>query len=333
MDESTAYKHHTSQRSKAMAEIRPHFKYRVAMSGTPMPNGLLDIWHQVFLVDDGEHLGGKYYAFRAATHEPVPVTRDISEWVEKPEAREAIADILADMTIRFSLEECIDMPEHVVSTRSFDLSTKSMRHYKTMLDNALLELDSGEITAVHAAALTTKLLQIASGSVYGDGTAHTLDTTRYDLVAELCAERPHTLVAFLWHHQREQLIQALERAGISNYAVIDSNAKGVPDIVRRFQDGQYRVLLAHPQSASHGLTLTRATTTIWASPTYDAERFRQFNRRIYRAGQKQRTETILIQATDTIDSRVYDRVQGKMDDEDSLLSLVKSLRSTMKEVA
>lgn len=329
IDESTAYKTPTAQRSKAMVKIAKFFNYVVLSSGTPMPQGLLDLWNQMFLIDQGERLGNSFFKFRYAVCESVqtgPSDRMV-KWVEKEGARDAVSDLIADVTIRYTLEDCIDMPERIVNTIEYPLPAKTRNQYETMVNETLLELEEGSVNATTAAVVLGKLMQIASGAVYESADKyHVLDTTRYDLIAELCVQRPHTLVLFNWRHQRDELIKALERAGIDQYAVIDGTTKNTSEIVTDFQAGQYRVLLAHPKSVSHGLTLTRATTTIWSSPTYEAERFQQANYRIYRAGQKQRTEFLLIAAADTVDQQAYARLQNKINNQGSLLEIVKTLR-------
>lgn len=327
VDESTAFKNKDSQRSKAIAKVAQHFDVRLAMTGTPMPNGLLDVWHQAYLVDDGAHLGARYYAFRAATHDPVEVAMGIKNWIPKAGAEEVVADLISPITLRYRLEDCVDLPNNHTTYRMIDLTGRLRRYYAEMEQDALIELEGEDVTAVNAAALAGKLSQIASGSVYGlDKDAYTLAPDRYDLIADLVAERAHTLVAFQWRHQRQGILAALERAGITDVAVIDGeNNKDVHDTVHRFQNGEYRALLAHPASAGHGLTLTRANTVIWASPTWNAEHFEQFNRRIYRTGQTQKTETIIIAARGTVDERAMDRLLGKVDRQTSTMELLRSM--------
>lgn len=330
VDESTAYKNPSAQRSRAMKAIAKHFKVVILMTGTPMPNGVLDVWHQAYIVDNGERLGPSFYKFRNTVCEPRQTgpRPEHVEWIDKEGATDAVADLLRDITIRYKFEDCVDVPENFVHTLDFTLGHKLRSLYEEMKEDALLELEGDKtVSAVNAAAILGKLLQIASGAVYGAGEYHVLDTERYELIAELVDQRPHSVVAFLWRHQRDQLTKTLSQKGIS-YAVIDGDtpAKLVPEIVEKFQNGELRALLAHPQSASHGLTLTRGTTTIWCGPTYDAERFEQFNRRIYRAGQTQRTETILVQAVDTIEGKVYDRLQGKLSKQLDLLGLIQVLK-------
>ena len=150
---------------------------------------------------------------------------------------------------------------------------------------------------------------------------------------ELVEQRNHSLVAFNWSHERDFLVAQAEKRGIK-YGVIDGStpANKRKDIVDRMQAGQLKVVFAHPQSAGHGLTMTTATTVIWASPTYNAEHYQQFNRRIYRAGQTKRTEVIHIAAEDTWEPGVYEKLQGKLGRMENLLTILKDLNS-MKEIA
>jgi SNF2 family DNA or RNA helicase len=144
---------------------------------------------------------------------------------------------------------------------------------------------------------------------------------------DLVNERKHSVVAFNWRHERDQLIKLAEAQKVS-YEVIDGATPGErrTDIVQRFQAGQITVLFCHPQSAGHGLTLTKANTTIWCSPTYNAEHFQQFNRRIYRAGQTQKTETILIAAKDTWETDVYKKLENKLSKMEELLTVLLKIR-------
>lgn len=323
IDESTAYKNPTAQRSKALDKLAGQFKYRVAMTGTPTPNGLLDLWHQIKLVDRGQALGSSYWAFRAATHTPVS-KGPFTEWEVKEGASDAVYSLISDFNIRYKLEDCLDMPENIVSTYAFDLSPKHLELYERLRHDALLELQNADITALNAASLATKLMQAASGSVYdSDGNSHELSTERYELVLDLVEERKQCLVAFQWKHQRDRLIAEARKRKLS-FATIDGNVSHaeINDVVNGFQKGRIKVIFAHPKSAGHGLTLTAGTATIWASPTYNLEHYLQFNRRIYRAGQTQRTETIHIAANNTIDVKAYARLEQKQNMQQDLLELL-----------
>lgn len=332
VDESTAYKNRSAQRSRAAAKVAERFEYRILMTGTPMPNGVMDVWHQAKMVDDGERLGANFYRFRNVVCEPQQVgpAANMVQWTDKDGAADAVADQLSDITIRYSRDECLSLPANQLSTIDITLPPKLRDLYEKFKDDALLELASGEIDAVNAAAMRTKLLQIASGAVYDSAHEyHVLDHYRYELVAELCNQRQHTVVAFMWQHQKEEMAKALGKLGLS-YQIIDGSVTAkngaVDKIVEEFQAGGTRVLLIHPKSGSHGLTLTKGTTTIWPSPTDNGEWYTQFNQRIHRTGQTQRTETILIRAADTVELRAYANLQNKVGKQLSLLDLMNDLR-------
>jgi len=326
MDECTAYKHRTSARAKAMAKIAKHFKYRVGMSGTPNPNGVLDLWHQYFLLDDGEILGTNFWAFRSKVCEPVQTGpgSEMVKWVDRPGAAEAVADLLAGMTIRHKMEKCISIPPHTVRTINFDLSAKHLKEYKDLAKHAIIQLKDKTVSAVHKGALRTKLLQLASGAVYdAEGNPAVASTDRYELVLDLAEERESCVIAFNWTHQRNELLRLAKKRKIK-FALIDGTVKG-PDrtkAVKDFQAGKIKILFAHPMSAAHGLTLTKGTTTIWPGPIDDAERFQQFNRRIYRAGQERKTETIMVAANDTLDAGVFANLDGKVEGMVDLLDIL-----------
>lgn len=324
IDESTAFKNPTARRSKILAKLIQHIKYRIALTGTPAPNSILDIWHQVFLIDDGARLGKSYFKFRGISCEIENPYASFKVWTDKPGIKDAVADILGDITIRHKLEECLDIPENNVIEVNYDLCSKTRSAYDELVKTSLLELDIGAIEAVQASVLTSKLSQIASGAAYAEDQVLTFSSDRTDLICELIEEREQCVVAFIWKHQRDALKEAFKRRGIS-FRTIDGEAKDADrqTAVSEFQQGLVKVILAHPQSAGHGLTLTKGTTTIWASPTYNAEHYEQFNRRIYRATQTQKTTTIHIVANRTIDSDVYAKLISKTVNMHELLSLAK----------
>ena len=155
------------------------------------------------------------------------------------------------------------------------------------------------------------------------GEAQLAHTDRYDLVTDLVEQRPHPcVVAYNWKHERQKLQGIAQKRGIS-FAFIDGDvpAKQRTAIVEQFQAGQIQMLACHPQAAGHGLTLTTGKTTIWCSPTYNSEHFQQLNRRIHRAGQTEKTETILIAASLTAELGVYEKLQGKLGRMEELLEL------------
>lgn len=332
IDESTAFKNPQSDRSKAVAQLVAALqpKYIVLATGTPNPNGVLDLWHQTYLLDGGQTLGTSYWKFRQAVCEPQQQSANPAhvKWVAKDGALEAIADLIAPMVIRHRLDDCTDIPPNTQRFIHFDLTPKHRRAYDELAQHAVVLAQEGTISALNRAVLRGKLLQMASGAVYDDeAVAQTFATERYELVAELAAERPQTVIAFTWKHQKDALLKALKKHG-RNVGVIDGTTKtrDLPKIVDAFQAGELTDILAHPKSASHGLTLTAGHATIWTSPTDDAERFQQFNRRIYRNGQTKKTETIMVCASDTLDQLAYDNTNGKVDSMDLLLAYAHALQ-------
>ena len=635
-DEVSAYKNHTSARSKALNKIKQHFRYRSVMSGTPNSNTICDIWNPMQILDDGKRLGTQFYGFRSSVCSPTQVGREAAmvRWEDKDGAEEAVYGLIADITVRHRFEDCIDIPATHNYTVTYHLSAKQKKAYLEMEKDQIMMLAAkkGAVTAINAAAVTTKLLQIGclaagtevltnsgwkhieritstdsvwdgrewascSGAVYSgntevmdcdgvdmthdhnvltisgwatakeidDGNAdgrfdrtkvwlpagfeadrgeseeehslahavrlreagnsdwvkpqereptvsevlrvqeeraaagggrnprddsysaiqpldqnqitlykpigqglcelwragdnrlqtlgelralsgghgavvsagnnpgqeeqrpgllesqlqvehtyrageqypaqrvdynpersddsrtggqsiqsesnnnpqangtgehrhseaggkvdvydilnvlprhrftvrgrtgivfiahnsgavyespekyHVVDTGRYELVMDLVEDRKHPLVFFLWKHQRDELVKLAEKRGLT-FCVMDGNATDLERnaMVKGYQAGFYDVMFAHPKSAAHGLTLTKGTSTIWASPTYDLEHFSQGNKRQARAGQKDKTEIIVILAEGTIEEKVYKRLLEKDAKMSNLLSL------------
>lgn len=327
VDESSAYKHSTSQRSKALNKIKKYFKFRVLMSATPNTVSVTDMWNQANILDDGKRLGKSFFAFRASVQIPEQVgpMPNMVKWTDRPGAETAVGGLLSDITIRHAFEDCHDIPPNHNYIIPFNLVAKHRGAYDQMETDSIARLETGNITAVNAASVVTKLLQIASGAVYdGESNYHVVDESRYELIGDLAEERKFSIVFFLWKHQRDMLIEEFKKRKLT-HTLIDGSVtiKKRNDAVTYFQNGFYRVLLAHPQSAAHGLTLTKGTSTIWSSPTYNLEHWLQGNRRIYRAGQTQKTETVNIIAEDTIEERVYKVLTEK---NVKLVDLLKVLR-------
>lgn len=350
IDESTAYKHHTSQRSRAINKIKKYFRYRTCMTGTPNSNSITDVWNQVNILDDGKRLGAQYFAFRNTVcvpeqNGPKP---EMIRWVDREGAEEAVFGLLQDIVIRHKFEDCVDIPPNHQYTVAYDLTARQQKAYDQMEQQQIALVTAADkkgapsriasrlvgkpqkletITAVNAAAMMTKLLQIASGAVYeSPNKYHVIETERYELILDLVDARKHSLVLFLWKHQRDLLVEEATARGIS-FCVIDGETsdKERDELVRAYQAGFYKVMFGHPKSVGHGHTLTRGTATIWASPTFDLEWFKQGSKRQHRIGQKDKTETIVVVAKGTMDEKVYDNMLAKDARMTNLLSLFETL--------
>ena len=331
VDESTAFKTPSSARTKAMLKLLYLFNRRVAMSGFPTPNNVMEMWAQMRIIDDGQRMGKNYYQTRHQLQHPIQEGQFV-RWVDKADAHEKMFEATSDVTVRYKLEDVLDMPEHINRTLPVDISTELYNMYQDLQQESYLQLSTGEVNAVNKAVLQNKLLQLCSGAVYNEEGGYSLvHPERYELIHELIAERQHSLVAFLWKHQFDQLT-ALCTSQNTSYCAITSemSAEERGETVAEFQSGKYQVLFAHPQSAGHGITLTKARSIIWASPTWSTEQYVQFNRRIYRAGQQNRTEVINVAANGTVESSVYDRLNGKIDASAGLLEMFEAMQNARK---
>ena len=342
IDEATSIKHRTSQRAKAVAKISKFFSTRRLMSGTPNSNGVTDLWHQYFILDDGKRLGKSFFAFRAATQTPTqltdkpifriakdtkgnvlkgpdgkPILKEITPllWTDKPNIEPIVAALVNDITIRHEFDKCVDIPENHQYAVPFELSKKHMNTYRELEAFSIARLNKNtSISAVNKAVLYMKLMQTASGAVYDDNGGYSVVALdRYELVLDLVEAREHSIVFFNWVHQRDEMLRLAQDRGYS-HALIDGTVTRKEErdqIVAAFEKGFYKVLFAHPQSAGHGLTLNRASATIWASPTYNLEHYLQGLKRIHRIGQTKKTETIMVIAKDTVDEHVWQALQDK----------------------
>lgn len=327
VDESTAFKNRMAERSKALNRIVNYFEIRNLLSATPSPNTILDIWHQMFLLDRGQRLGDNFYKFRAATCTPIHQNGAPGpKWVDNDGIQEVVGSLIADICIRHSRDSCLSLPDHTIRELRIPLSPSTMRQYRTLEKRCRLELAEGTLSIPHRATLRNKLLQLISGAVYDSDPnkpPHHISNERTEFVLDLVEEVSHSVVAFTWTHQRDQLIAEANRRGLS-YTLIDGSVsdRGRLEAVERFQAGEARVMFAHPQAASHGLTLTRGVRTIWAAPCGRTELFSQFNHRIFRAGQIHKTETIYVTAEDTLEPAAYLIDLGHLDAMTSLLDLL-----------
>lgn len=315
VDESSYFKHRTSQRSKALAKIVEHFRYRVLLTGTPNSNTILDIWHQIFLLDDGVRLGSSFFRFREAVCTPKQVgpKANMIKWVDKEGAEFAVSGLIKDITIRNKFEDCMDIPPNHMVPVSFTLPKKLMAQYQQLKAETVLLLKERDVVAVNAAVLRNKLLQLCSGAVYTQGGAYeVLDTSRYELVAELIMQRQHSITFFNWAHQKHELSRLLTQLGVTHEVIDgDTPVKKRKAVVDAYQAGFYQTVLLHPQTGAHGLTLTKGTATIWCSPVYQADFLKQGLHRVYRGGQTLPTETVMVQAKGTVEGMVFERLNEK----------------------
>lgn len=316
IDEVTGYKNATSLRSKSAAKLSTHFDWRFGLSGTPTPISVTELWHPTLIIDGGQRLGKSFTRFRNSMQTPTqigPLSNHI-RWDDREDAHDIAMYLLRDITVRHTFEEVMEgVPENHVDTKTFEISSRLRQLYTELEATSILKLKEAGVTAVHAAAVRTKLLQLLSGAVYSSPTSYeVVDTRRYELITDLVRERQHSLTFFLWKHQKDLLSSYFQRSDIS-FAVLDGET---PDhrrleIVRDYQAGKLQTLLLHPDTGAHGLTLTRGTTAIVASPIYRADWLKQIKHRVYRGGQTQATNMLLVCAKDTVEEPIYAKLSNR----------------------
>lgn len=338
-DEATDFKNPSAQRSKNARQVFQRVPRRINMSGTPYNKTVADLWHQYFLLDKGARLGGSLSQFRFAFCAPKPVPgapAGAVRWADKEGALEQVTELVADITIRYTREECMDIPPNHITWMKYTPSPRVYKAYLQMLKNAEAQLEDGTLLiGTNAAVARNKCLQLLTGASYyiEDGQdSHTpsqavVDTHRADLVADLIHERDGTVVFYIWKHQRDAMLAACKRRKL-DVAVIDGDVKQADRvrIVEEFQNGKYDAVLLHPRTGAHGLTLTRARTVIFTTPPADRpDWWTQGIARIVRGGQTQVTETIIISTENTMEPKVYQSIIEGSDTNAEFLRYIQEL--------
>lgn len=297
------------------------------MTGSPTPNSPTDAWAQCKLVTPDNPELPKYFGkFRDM------VMRQVTnfKWVPRQEANEVIYRMMQP-SIRFSLDDCTDLPPQVFITRDVAMTPEQLKAYNDMLNRLSVEVANGQILAVNEAVKAGKLIQIACGAAYNtDGdTVLIPNHHRVEAVAELIEESEGKVIVFVPLTGALDYL-ATELSKTWTVAVVNgSTSKNDRDqIFRAFQNQEDpRVLVANPATMSHGLTLTAATTIIWYAPVYSNEVYEQACARVRRPGQK-KTTVIAHVAGSAIERKVYKRLQDKQSMQGLLLEMMKGGKDT-----
>lgn len=316
-DELAAFRNGNSDRWWSLNQLIQHAELVWGLTGTPIPNAPTDAYAQCKLIQPGKV--PKYFgAFRDT------VMRQVTDykWVAKPDAIDTVYGVMQP-AIRYSREQCVDLPPTTYQTRHVELSPEQKKLYAEMMAKFRTEYEGGQITAVNAAAKAAKLLQIVCGVAYnGDENIIIPTPARIELVREIIEEAAGKVIVFV---PLTGALDNLAKALRKDYTVEVVNgqvSKTERDrIFHEFQQASNpRVLVAQPATMSHGLTLTAANTIIWYAPHMSNETYEQANARITRPGQKRNTLIVHIEGSD-LERRAYDRLQRKGEAQGSLLDL------------
>lgn len=269
----------TTSRFKACVKIRKHLSALVQLTGTPAPKSLEDVWPQVYIMDAGKRLGRSKTKFLM---EYFTRTHSIYRWDPIKGAREAVSDKIGDLVISLTEKDYADLPPRVDQNILVPLPDKLMKEYRRFRRTLVLELaESGQaITAANAAVLVQKLLQWCSGAIYDEDRAvHEVHNRKVEALKDLIENNPDEtfLVAYTFRHEIDRIRKAIPYAEL-----LDSD----PNTIKRWNNKEIRVLLAHPKSAGHGLNLqSGGRNCVWFSLTYDLELYLQYNKRLHRGSQ------------------------------------------------
>ena len=331
VDESSSFKNHSAKRFKALASVGSRIERMVELTGTPSPNGLEDLWAQVFLLDGGQRLGAKYTGFRERYFQPDKRGADgmVYSYAVKPGSEQGILDRISDICISMKAEDYLQLPDVTYHEIPVVLDPKSQKAYNDLEMRMVLELpeDEENISVTSAAALSNKLLQLANGAVYDeDHAVHEVHGCKIEAFLELLESlrgKP-VLVFYNFQHDRERILKALAGSGLRIREL--KTTKDEDDWNVR----QIDILLTHPASSAYGLNLQQGGNhVVWFGLTWNYELYTQANKRLHRQGQ---TEKVIIHHLVCSGTRDEDVMQALNRKEDVQNWVMESLKARIKAV-
>ena len=323
IDEANAYKNPQTKRWKVLNSLLKPETWLWMMTGTPAAQSPLDAYGLAKLVNPNG-VPRYYTAFR----DQVMVKLTDFKWVPKNTATQTVFAALQP-AIRFTKDECLDLPEMTYTKRHVELTKQQQKYYDLLKKRMVVQASGEEITSVNAAVNMSKLLQISCGAVYSDA-GETLEfdiSKRYNVLTEVIDESSQKVLVFVpFKHVIRILYDQLNKDGYTAEVISGDVPVGKrTDIFHRFQnDPEPRVLVIQPQSAAHGVTLTAANTVVWWGPTPSLETYAQANARVHRSGQ--RHPSTVVQLTGSgVERHVYNLLDNKIDVHSKIVDLYKDL--------
>lgn len=319
IDELSSFKSHQAQRFKALKAVRDKIKRIVGLTGTPRPNGLDDLWAEIFLLDKGERLGKNITAFRLKYLIPDKTNGHIVySYREREGAEEEVYDKISDICMSIKKEDVLSLPGQIFENIELEMPKKLYKEYKQFEKEKVLESlnDEGEVVAETAATLTNKLLQFANGAIYdSEGVAHHIHDIKLDALEELIEEAggDSVLVLYSYKSDAERIKKRIKCRELDKPQDIDDwNAKKIP------------VAIAHPASCSHGLNLQEGGhITIWFGLNWSWELYAQANERLNRPGQTEICRVYHLIMKGTHDERVLKALQRKENGNNAAIEALK----------
>ena len=321
IDELSSFKSNQAQRFKALLMVRPKIKRIVGLTGSPAPNGLLDLWAQFRILDMGERLGRFITRYRTDYFLPDRTNCQIVySYKPRPGAEKAIYDKISDITISMQANDHIKMPDLVSTSVKVTLTDKETTLYRKLKKDLVL---GSNITAANAAVLCGKLCQLANGCIYtDDGNPMPVHDHKLDALEDIieAANGKTVLVAYWYKHDLQRIKQRLDSIGATYRELKDQKS------IVAWNNMEIQVGLIHPASAGHGLNLqSGGHHLVWYGLTWSLEYYQQTVARLYRQGQQ--SDTVVVQhiiTAGTIDERIMKAISGKAATQDELVKAVKA---------
>lgn len=323
IDEFSSFKNRQAKRFKSLSWVRPHIKRFIGLTGTPAPNGLLDLWAQVFLLDGGQRLGKNITGFRERYFEPDQRTRDrVFTYAPKAGADNAIQNLIGDICVSMKAEDYLELPDITYNTISVVLDSKADKAYKKLEEEMLLQVDESTIDAGSAAVLTNKLLQLCNGAVYDEERnvvpIHDCKIEAFNELVEGLNGKP-ALVFYSFQHDKERIKKALAKTDLRVREL-----KTDQDQVD-WNNQEIDILLAHPASAAYGLNLQQGGNhVIWFGLNWSLELYQQANKRLHRQGQTEKVIIHHLTVTGGVDEDVVAALADKTSTQDRLMAALKA---------
>ena len=332
IDELSSFKNHASKRFRAMKRVRKFIPRVVGLTGTPSPNGLIDLFAQMYLIDEGERLGKTITGYRDRFFRPDKRNGDIvyTYALKQPadETEKQISDLISDITISMTAEDYLKMPDKIMLFDTVELPSKVYENYQDFEQEQVLELINSDelITAATAAALSNKLQQYANGAIYdADRKVKHIHDEKLEKLQEIveAANGAPVLVAYSFIHDLDRIMDALKA-----YKPVKLEK---PEHIAQWNDGKIQVLVTHPASAGHGLNLQKGgNILVWFGNTWSLELYMQFNARLYRQGQTKPVYIHHIVSKGTVDEKIIKSLSGKKRMQDGLMQSIKELMEKYK---
>lgn len=316
LDESSSFKNASSQRFKALKKVSDLIDRMVQLTGTPTSNGLLDVWAQIALLDNGSRLGRSMTVYKQRFFES-----DYMGYKFTPikGAQQLIEGLISDVVVSMRAEDYLQLPERIDLKIPVELDSKTAKLYKELEQEFLLKIEDEEITAMTAATLAGKLLQVSNGAIYTNehGNFIELHNEKLDALEELIElNNEHLLVAYNF---KSDLVRLKKRFPFA--VALDKDESTID----RWNNGEIQMLLAHPASASMGLNLQRGGSVIvWFGLNWSLELYQQFNARLHRQGQEKPVRIIHLVASGCIDEKVLQAIDNKAKTQDDLLNALRT---------